>query len=93
MVATNAPDALSFRSGRSQDYETEIVSSLNEQLSVDNGSAMVRQKRRAVIVTVTSTITSFVLTTTSIIQSFTLLPAGFADPNLLVCLPSGYTVC
>jgi hypothetical protein len=65
--ATVAPaiNALSSRDGRSQDHETEIVSSLQE--SVDDRQPTIRQKRRAIIVTITSTITSFVLTTTSVI--------------------------
>ena len=79
---------LSSRHGRSQ--ETEIVSSLMEQWAdVDHQSAS-RQKRRAIIVTVISTITTFTLTTTSLTKSLTLVPTYAA---VLSCLPMGYTVC
>lgn len=58
MGATIALDALSLRQGRNQNHETEIVSSLiDQQLLVFDSQSMSRQKRRAVIVTVTSTIT------------------------------------
>ena len=81
---------LSFRHGRSQDHETEIVSSLMEQWAdVDHQSAS-RQKRRAIIVTVISTITTFTLTTTSLTKSFSLVEK---NASVLSCLPMGYTVC
>ena len=93
MGATIAPDALLLRQGRNQNHETEIVSSLiDQQLLVDDSQSMSRQKRRAVIVTVTSTITSFVLTTTSITKSFTLVDTA-ANANVLQCVSTGFTIC
>jgi accessory gene regulator protein AgrB len=90
MTVTPTINDLSSRHGQSQEHETEIVSSLMEQWAdVDHQSAS-RQKRRAIIVTVISTITTFTLTTTSLTKSFTLVPTYAA---VLSCLPMGYTVC
>ena len=85
---TVAPSVLLLREGQSRD-QVEIVSSLMEQW-IDDRQSMSRKKRRAIIVTVISTITTFTLTTTSLTKSFTLVPTNAA---VLSCLPMGYTVC
>ena len=85
--------AVNFRDSRSvvDQRQPEIVSS--QELPDEEVVNYRRQKRRAgaiVIVSVLSTVTSYVFNTTPVIKSYTLLnPVA----PLLICLPAGYTVC
>ena len=78
----------SFRDDRSLLIEQpEIASSQVEEKSIDQTDG--NRQKRAVITTVTSTITSFSFSTTPVTKSFTLVGANAQ----LQCLPVGYTVC
>ena len=79
----------SFRDDRSLLIEQpEIASSQVEEKSIDQTDGY-RQKR-AVIVTITSTITAYSFSTTSVVKSYTLVSTAAQS---LQCLPFGYTVC
>lgn len=82
LEATAAPLLLRDRRG-AEDEQPEIVSSQEEKSSG-------HRQKRAVIVTITSTITAYSFSTTSVTKSFTLVETAAQS---LSCLPSGYTVC
>jgi len=86
LEATLAP--LLLRDRRSaEDEQPEIASS--QETSVEEQSSGHRGKR-AVIVTITSTITAYSFSTTSVTKAFTLVATAAQS---LSCLPVGYTVC
>jgi hypothetical protein len=69
------------------DVQPEIASS--QEMFIEENTSDHRQKR-AVVVTVTSTITAYSFSTTTVIKSFTLISPVAQS---LACLPAGYTVC
>ena len=85
---TAVPLSLKERRSAELNEEPEIASS-QEMSEVKENTSSHRQKR-AVIVTITSTITAYSFSTTSVTKAFTLV--GTAATSLS-CLPSGYTVC